>query len=169
MERGNLQKRFIQLSLTFAILLLSSCTARRDVRKARKQSRHERKAEYFRVKAGLPECKDTVVHDTMVVPKAVHDTTFSVTHDTTHHETERVVIKHFYDHETETVYLEAECKEVKEIHTVETIERTKTEYRDPPWLTQIKGVLRYWWVLLVLGLVTILAITTIKVLKKIGI
>lgn len=161
----------MKTNLLILCILLGSCTGyaqRKELRKERRQARHERKAEYFRVKAGLPKCTDTIATDTIVVPKEVHDTTFKVTHDTTHYETERVVVKHFYDHTDSTVYVQAECKGDTVIHTVETIKETKTEYRNPLWLQSITGVLRFWWVLVLVFVGAIAVIIGIKFATKVG-
>ena len=156
--------------LTLLILLgsLTGCAQRKELRKARKQARYERKAEYFRVKAGLPECTDTVAIDTVIVPKSVHDTTFKAVHDTTHYETDRVVIKHFYNHTDSTVFIQAECKEAKVIHTIETIKETKTVEIYPAWITSTVVVFKYWWVLLVAFALASGVIITLRLTKKIG-
>ena len=161
----------MRTNLLILLILLGSltgCAQRKELRKARKQARYERKAEYFRVKAGLPECTDTVAIDTVVVPKEVTVTKFKLSHDTTHHETERVVIKHFYDHTSDSVFIQAECKEAKVIHTVETIKETKTVEVYPAWITSAVGVLKYWWVLLVAFALASGVIITLRLTKKIG-
>jgi len=161
----------MRTNLLILLILLGSltgCAQRKELRKARKQARHERKAEYFRVKAGLPECTDTVAIDTVIVPKSVYDTTFKAVHDTTHYETDRVVIKHFYNHTDSTVFIQAECKEAKVIHTIETIKETKTVEIYPAWITSTVVVFKYWWVLLVAFALASGVIITLRLTKKIG-
>ena len=159
----------MKTNLLIFVLLLGGCTIlnaqspRKELRKERKQNRYERKAEHFRVKAGLPECVDTIVSATITIPKEVHDTTIKVVNsEPIVYETERVKVVYSHSHTDSITRIQAECKEAKVIHTIETIKETKTEYKYPPWVESVTGVLRYWWVLGVIAFI----LTTIGILKK---
>ena len=79
------------------LVVLSSCSCEYHLSKAEK-------------KCGSHVKKDTIiVHDTVITPRILHDTTFSFSYDTVRFTKERLTVKYFYNTKDSTVYLQGEC------------------------------------------------------------
>ena len=146
----------MKTKLTPILLLLTLASCSKD---ARRLYHHERTL-YHAGKADLKLCKDTIIHDTVITDRYVHDTTFSYTHDTTRYETERVIVEHHYDHHTNTVYQKVECKTDTIIKAVEVPREVRMVIdRTPKW---VAFFLDWYWLLIVL----LVAYLIIRVLRK---
>ena len=101
-----------------------------------------------------PKCLsvDSVeIHDTITVDGVQHDTLFKLSevHDTLVIKKDRLTIKHYYDHKTDSVYIDGECEE-EIIYRTRKVPVTVTVEKPVTFFDKLKGWI--FWLLVLVGL-----------------